>query len=205
MENPMVNGLGGSRNIGIILWKKKWSCDGEIKTLLHRAATFVPPLSDQKKWLGHSMVAKTQKVMFLCNCYSTTLVPSLNHQHWCSGTTGRAKEAEWRQNHGHGGLRVAVVAEWRRRGRHSDRSMDAIGRPKQAQWWYKEGRSIAQIDTPCLDQYAFSYEVINCRPLCKHSAVMAICVPSPQPPLSNQPPWRLCATVLNMLKTSQGR
>ena len=49
------------------------------------------------------MVTGTQKVLFLCNCCSTTLVPSLNDQSCCSGTTGRAKKAEWRQNHCHGG------------------------------------------------------------------------------------------------------
>ena len=76
------------------------------------------------------MVAQTQKVLFLCNCCSTNRVPSLNHQKRCSGTTGRTKEAEWRQNHRHGGSRVAVVAEWRHSGRHSDRSMDTTGRPK---------------------------------------------------------------------------
>ena len=66
------------------------------------------------------MVAQTQKVLFLCNCCSTTLVHSLNHQICYSGTTCLAKEAEWRQNHCHGGSRVAVVAEWRHSGRHSD-------------------------------------------------------------------------------------
>ena len=97
-----------------------------LKPPLHRAATFVPPLSDQKKWPGRSVVAQTQKVLFLCNCCSTTLVPSLNDQICCSGATGRAKEAEWRQIHCQGGWRVAVVAEWRHSSRHCDRSMDAI-------------------------------------------------------------------------------
>ena len=114
-------------------------------------ATFERP----EKWSRHSVVAQTQKVLFLCNCCSTTLVPSLNDQSCCSGATGRAKEAEWRQNHCQGGWRVAVVAEWRHSGRHCDRSMDAIGRPKEAQWWYKEGRSVAQIDTQCSQQYVF--------------------------------------------------
>ena len=118
------------------------------------------------------MVAGTQKVLFLCNCCITTLVPSLNDQSCCSGTTGRAKKAEWRQNHCHCGSSVAVVAEWRHSGRHSDRSMDAIGRPKEAQWWYKEGRRVAQIDTHIF------YWATNGRPLCIHSATTAMCVPS---------------------------
>ena len=97
-----------------------------LKPPLHRAATFVPSLCDHK----NGLVAGTQKVLILCNCCSTTLVPYLNDQIYCSGTTGRAKKAECRQSHCHGGSSVAVVAEWR----HSDRSMDAIGRPKEAQW-----------------------------------------------------------------------
>ena len=101
------------------------------------------------------MVAQTQKVQFRYNCCGTTLVRSLNQQNCCSGTIGRAKEAEWRQNYCHGGSSVAVLAELRHSGRHSDRSMDVIVRPKEAHWWYKGGRSIAQIDTQCLQQYAF--------------------------------------------------
>ena len=57
-------------------------------------ATFQRP----ENWPGHSVVAQTQKVLLLCNCCSTTLVHSLhslNHQNCCSGTLGRAKEAEW--------------------------------------------------------------------------------------------------------------
>ena len=123
-------------------------------------ATFERP----ENWPGRSVVAQTQKILFLCNCCSTTLVCSLNDRKCCSGRTGHAKEVEWRQNHCHGGSRVAVVAEWRHSGRHSDRSMDAIGRPNEAQWWYKGGRNIAQIDTQCLQQYAFFYGATNGDP-----------------------------------------
>ena len=108
------------------------------------------------------------------NCCSTTPVHSLNDQNCCSGTTGRAKKAEWRQNNCHGGSSVAVVAEWGHSGRHSNRSMDAIGRPKEAQWWYKGGRRVAQIDTQC----SHFYWATNGRPLCIHSATTAMCVPS---------------------------
>ena len=132
------------------VWFNDWRVVvNSVKAPLHRAATFVPPLCDHKKWLGRSVVAWTQKVLFLCNCCSTTLVPSLNDQSCCSGSTGRAKKAEWRQNHRHGGSSGSSVVEWRHSGRHSDRSMDVIGRPKEAQWWYKEGRRVAQTDTQC--------------------------------------------------------
>ena len=150
------------------------------------------------------MVAGTQKVLFLCNCCSTTLVPSLNDQSCCSGTTaGRAKKAEWRQNHCHGGSSVAVVAEWRHSGRHSDRSMDAIGRPKEAQLWYKEGRRVAQIDTQCSHFLLGDQWPTIVHPLCDHGDVCAFILP----PLSDLRATDLlddlCATVLNMLKTSR--
>ena len=103
------------------------------------------------------MVAQTQKVLFLCNCCSTTPVPSLNDISCCSGTAGRAKETEWRQNHCQGGSRVVVVALWRHSGPHSDRWMDAIGRPKEAQLWYKEGRCVAQVDTKCSEEHAYKF------------------------------------------------
>ena len=93
-----------------------------LKPPLLRAATFVPPLSDRK--IDQDVVVQNQKVLFLCNCCSTTLVRSLNYQNCCSGTTGRAKKAEWRQNHCHSGPRVAAVAELRHSGRHS-----LLGRP----------------------------------------------------------------------------
>ena len=115
--------------------------------------------------------------MFLCNCCSMTPVRSLNHQNWCIGTTG-AKEAEWGQNDCHGGSRVAVVAEWRDGGRHSDRSMDAIGQLKVSQWRYKGGRSIVHIDTQCLQQYACFYGATNGQPLYIHSVTTAMPVPS---------------------------
>ena len=170
---------------------------------LHRT-TFHRP----EKWSGRWVVAQTQKVLFLCNCYSTIPVPSLNHQDWCSGTTGRAKEAEWRQNHCHGDSRVAVVAEWRQIGRHSDRSMDAIGRPKEAQWWYKEGRSIAQIDTLRLHQYAcFTGRSMQwpttVNPFCDHGGMCAFLLPHLSDPWATNLRGDLCATVLNMLKTSR--
>ena len=136
-------------------------------------ATFERP----EIWPGRSVVAQTQKVLFLCNCYSTTLVRSPNLQNCCSVTTGRAKEAEWRQNHCYSGSIVAVVAEWGHSGRHSGRSMNAIGRPKEAQWWYKGGRSIAQIDTQCLQLYELSYGATNGRPRYIHSATTAMRVP----------------------------
>ena len=132
------------------------------------------------------------------NCYSTTLVPSLNDQSCCSSATGRTKEAEWRENHCQGGSRIAVVAEWRYSGRHCDRSMDAIGRPKEAPWWYKEGRSVAQIDTQGFTTVRIFYGATLGRPLCIHSYLQprrCVCRPpaSFERPVSDRPPRRpLC-------------
>ena len=120
------------------------------------------------------MVAGTQKVLFLCNCCSTTLVPSLNDQSCCSGTTDRTKKAEWRQNHCHGGSSVAVVAGWRQSVRHSDRSMDAIGRPKEAHG----GTRKADVSLKLIHNVRIFYWATNGRPLCIHSATTAMCVPS---------------------------
>ena len=137
-------------------------------------------LERPEKWSGRSVVAQTQNVLFLCNCCSTTLVPSLNDQSCCNGATGRAKEAEWRQNHCQGGWRVAVVAEWRHSGRHCDRSMEAVGRPKEAQWWYKEGRSVARIDTQCSQHTYFlrgDQWPATVHPFCHHGDVCAFLLP----------------------------
>ena len=75
-------------------------------------ATFERP----KKWSGRSEVAETQKILFLCDCCSTTLVPSLNDHSCHSGTTGRTKEAGWKQHHCYVGSRVTVgrrmEAQW---------------------------------------------------------------------------------------------
>ena len=120
---------------------------------------------------------RNQKVLFLCNCCSTTLVPSLSDQSCCSGTSGRTKKAEWRQNHCHGGSSVAVVAEWRHSGRHSDRSMDAIGRPKEAQWWYKEGWRVAQIDRQCSHFFLGDQWQTTVHPFCDHGHVCAFILP----------------------------
>ena len=86
-------------------------------------------------------------------------------------------------------------------------SMDAIGWLKEAQWWYKWGRSIAQIHTQCMQQYAFLLRgdqwLTPVHPFCDHGNVCAFLLS----PLSDL--WvtnllgDLCATVLNMIKTSR--
>ena len=81
--------------------------------------------------------------------------------------------------------------------------MDAIGRPKEAQWWHKEGRRVTQIDTQCSHFLLGDQWPTTVHPFCDHGDVCAFILP----PLSDL--WAtdllgdLCATVLNMLKTSR--
>ena len=88
-----------------------------------------------------------------------------------------------------------MVTEWRHSGRHSDRSMDAIDRLKEAQWWDKGG--IAHIHMQFVQQYAFYYGATNGRPLCILSAtfLQSMCLPAAsfERPVSDRPPpWPLC-------------
>ena len=167
-----------------------------LKPLLHRATTFVPPLSDQKIDQDAQWSPKTRELYFCVTAASRTVcVP------WTTKTAVVAQQVVQRRQSGgktigHGGSRVAVVAEWRHSGRHSDRSMDAIGRPKEAQWWYKGGRSIAQIGN----------NVYNCtnyvtgRPMADpYESILrpqqCACLPpaSFEQPVSDRPPRRrLC-------------
>ena len=72
---------------------------------------------------------------------------------------------------------VTQVLPWRHSGRHSDRSMDAIGRSKEAQWWYKEGRRVAQIDTQCSHFSLGDQWPTTVHPFCDHGGVCAFILP----------------------------
>ena len=71
-------------------------------------ATFERP----ENWPGPQWLPKPRK---FCFCV-TAAAPPLNHQNCCSSKMGRAKEAEWRQNHCHGGSRGCrgrrLEAQW---------------------------------------------------------------------------------------------
>ena len=165
-------------------------------------ATFERP----ENWPGRSVVAQTQKVLFLCNCCSTTVLRSLNHQNCYSGTTGRLKEEEWRQNHYHGGSRCAVVAEWRHSGRHNDRPMDAIGRPKKHSGGIRETEA----------SHKLVHSVYNCKndlrgdqwpthvhPFCDHGDARSFLPPPLDDLWATDLLGDFFATVLNMLKPSR--
>ena len=152
-------------------------------------------------------------VWFLCNCCSTTLVPSLKDQNCCSDTTGRAKEAGWRQNHCHSGSRIAMVAKQRHSGRYSDRSMDFLvgQRRHNGGTCTMEAEASLKLIHNDYSIYCWTVRILLCgdhwptlvHPFCDHGFSCAFLLP----PLNDL--WAadllgdLCATVLNMLKTSR--
>ena len=137
-------------------------------------ATFERP----EKWPRLSVVTLTQKVLFLCNCCSTTPVPSLNDQSCCNGTTGRAKVSEWRQNH---------IPRWLKgcHGRRMEVQWSPLWSLNGCYWSAKGGTMVVQrrqngfsnwytmFTTVCI-----FYGVTNGQPLCIHSATSVMCVPS---------------------------
>ena len=110
------------------------------------------------------MVAGTQKVLFLCNCCSTTLVPSLNDQSYCSGTTGRAKKAE--------------PLPWCYRGRWMEAQWSPQWSLNGPHWSAKGGTMVVQIwkadvSLKLIHNVSIFYWATN-----GHSATTAMCVPS---------------------------
>ena len=94
-----------------------------VKGALHRAAIFVPPLSDKKKWSGRSVVAQNQKVLFLCN---TPFTQGLRPLCLPCATTKLSRsplKAEGRQNGCLGRSRVVHRTFRHRHGRHGRREV----------------------------------------------------------------------------------
>ena len=95
-----------------------------LKPPLHMAVTFVPPMSDQKFDQDAQWSPNPRK---FCFCVTAAARPVCVA--WTSKTAVVSQQVvQRRQSGGRTIVVVAVVAEWR----HSDRSMDAIGRPKEA-------------------------------------------------------------------------
>ena len=111
--------------------------------------SFISPLYTgmrPEKLSGRSVVAQTQKVLFLCNCCSTNLVHFNRTTKTAVVVVVTQQVAQNRQSEGR---TVAMVAqglpwsppEWR----HSGCQCSLNG-----QWCYKWGRRIAQNDAQCL-------------------------------------------------------
>ena len=134
--------------------------------------------------------AQTQKVLFLCNCCSTTVVPSLNHQNCCIGTTrshkgvgvdaeplswwlkgcrGRRMEAQW-------------SPQWSLNGRHwsaKGGTMVVQGRQRYRSNWYTMFTTVRILPAT------------NVLPLRIHSAITVMRPASFEWPVSDRLPWRL--------------
>ena len=151
-----------------------------FKPPLHRAATFVPPLSDQRNGQDAQWSPKLRKFCFcvtaasrpLCLPWTTKSVVVAQQvvQRRQSGGRTIAKVAEglpWSPN---GGTVVAtVIAQWTLlvgQRRHNG-GMVVEGRQKRRSNWYTMFTTVR-----------IFYGATNDRPLCIHSATMAMCVPS---------------------------
>ena len=157
--------------------------------------TFERPVN----WSGSSVVAQTDKVLFLCNCCSTTLVRSLNHrqevvQRRRIGGRTIATVAEglpWSSN---GDTVVAtVIAEWTLlvgQRRHSGGTREAEASLKLTHNVYNNTHFLRgdQWPTPV-------------HPCCDHGDVCAFLLPLLCGLWGTDREGNLCATVLNMLKT----
>ena len=161
-------------------------------------ATFERP----EIWPGRSVVAQTQKVMFLCNCCSTTLERSLNPRNCCGITTGRAKEAEWRQNHYYGGRGRRMEAQW-------SPQWSLMGR----YWLAKEGTVVVQGRQEHRQNWHTMFTTVRfilrgdqwptpVHPFCDHGDACAFLLPPLSDLSATDLLGDLCATVLNMLKIS---
>ena len=175
-----------------------------LKPHFHRAATFVPPLSDQKIDQDAQWSPKLRK---FCSVYLLLHDPCASaeppHCDCCSSTTGRAKEAEWRQNHCRGGSRDVVVAEWRHSGRHSDHSMDAMVGQRRHNSGTREAEASLKLIHNVYNSTHF-YWAANLADPCASILRPRRCVCLP-PASFERPASDLIgdvhATILNMLKT----
>ena len=125
------------------------------------------------------MVAGTQKVLFLCNCCSTTLVPSLSDQSCCSGTTGHYNDvimgmvAQRRQSEGR---TIAMVAQWSLNGGTVVATVIAQWTPLVGQRRHNGGTRKADVLLQLIHNVRICYWATNGRPLCIHFTTTAMCV-----------------------------
>ena len=183
-------------------WRCSWSSPDNViaylGTKVLKTATFVPPLSDQKNYQDAQWSLKPREFCFCVTAMARPLCLPWTTKAAVVAPPVAHKEATWRQSHCRGGSRVPVVAWWRQSGRHSDRSMGAISRPKEAQRWYKEGWNMTQIDAPCLQQYAFfagrpGADPCQCASILRSRRYMCLPPAHFEQPVSDQPPQRpLC-------------
>ena len=124
-----------------------------LSPLYKKAVTFGPTLNDQKKYQNAQWSPKPRKF-----CFCLTAAAPLVFLLWTTKIALVAQQVAQRRQSG--GRTITMVAQglpgWRTHGgRHSGWSMDVIRGTKEAQWWYKGGRSTAQIGTQCLQLCTF--------------------------------------------------
>ena len=155
-------------------------------------ATFERP----GKWLGRSVVAKTQKVLFLCNCCSTILVVA-----WATKAAVVAQQvAQRRQSGGRTSAKVAEGMPWSPNG-------GTVVATVIAQWtllvWqrrHKGGTRKAEVSLKLIHNVHNSTIFFTGRPMADHCASIlrprqCLCLPpaSFEWPVSERPPRRpLC-------------
>ena len=170
-----------------------------LKPPLHRAATFVPPLCDHKN--GSDAQGSPEPRKF-CFCVTAAARPLCLP--WTTKVAVVAQQvAQRRQSGGRTVAMVAQVLPWSLNGGRVVATVIAQWTPLVGQRRHKEGRRVARIDTQCSHFLLGDQWPTTVHPFCDHGDVCAFILP----PLSDL--WAtdllgdLCATVLNMLKTSR--
>ena len=172
--------LMDSLDKGQVLRKASQCCGTLVDAApLHRPSTFVSPLSDQKNDQDAQWYPIPRKFCFCVTAAARPLImPSLNDQSCCIGTTGRAMEAEcigitiarvaqglpWSPNRGT--AVVTVIAQWTLlvgQRRHNGVTWEAEVSLKLIQNVYNS---------------MHFYGATNDRPLCIHSATTTMRLPS---------------------------
>ena len=176
-----------------------------LKPPLHRAATFVPPLSDQKFDQDAQWSTKPKK---LCFCVTATTRPLCVP--WTSKTAVVSQQVVQRMQSG--GRTIVIVAQllpWSPNGGTVVATMFAQwtllvgqggkvvvqGRQKHRSNWYTMFTTVRIIIGG--DQWPNPV-----HPFCDHGDACAFLLPPLSDPSATNLLGDLCATVLNMLKTS---
>ena len=173
-----------------------------IKYPLHRAVTLMPHLSDQRIDRGAQWSPKPRKFSF---CVTAAAWPLCVH--WTTKIAIVAQQVVQRRLGG--GRTISMVAQglpWSRKGGTVVATVitqwTLIGRLKEAQWWYKGGRSIAQIHTMRIFLRGGQW-LTPVHPFCDHDDACAFLLPPLNDPWATDLLGDLFATVWNMLKTSR--
>ena len=128
-----------------------------VNSPLHRARTFVLPLSNQKIYQDAQWWPKSIKICFCATAAARPLCVPWTTKNCCNGMQQVVqRRQEWRQNHCHGGPRVVVVAKWRYNGRHSD---------QRTPWWRHQMETFSALLAICAGNSPVPGEFPTQRPV----------------------------------------